>query len=176
MRDGNKETVFWYVFETVVWSFFALTAYRSWCFVNFRMPKTGEILGYYESWQLLVGFFMVLTGIGTLVTLRRRRRTLCAVVNIVTPLEIYLLPTVAYYCPVLVWAAAGTLVSALVFYAWVIFRKSPGSLRRKCAWYFHGSRVFIGMILLPVLIYMVGMSHGEISVAEASMASDAVQE
>ncbi len=171
MRDGNTWSAPGFVLGTAAWSWIALTYYQAKCFAPVRMPGAGGVLDYYTSFRLLLTMIAAVTGAGTLLSLRSRRRTLMMAANVMLPLEMYLLATVYDFCPVLVWIMGIAAVAALLFYGWVIFVESRGRVIRKCWWYLHGTRILLAVVLLPALLYIWGMDKGVVTVASAAPAS-----
>jgi predicted SprT family Zn-dependent metalloprotease len=167
MRDGNTMTRLAYIGETVFWLWIGMFWFRYFCFMNFRMPGSGELLDYYESYQLMRRLILGLTAFGALLTFCRRRRGICVLINMAIPMELYLMPVLWEDSRWLLSGLTAVWVVALVFYAWVIFAKSKGNAGRKCIWLFHGARIIAGLVFLPVILYSAGAVRGVFSVAQA---------
>lgn len=171
MREGNTWGPVGFILTTALYTWGAFLYFQAKCFSQLRMPVSGYVMGYYESYQCLLLLVAVFTGMGTLLCLRKRRQTLHMAANVLLPLELYLLAIVADYNPVLVVLMGVALVAAFFFYAWLIFIASKGSVLRKSAWFMHGMKMLTALILLPGLLYVFGMDKGVVTAAQAEAAA-----
>ena len=83
MRDVNISSKIWYIFENMIWCFLALRIYRIYCFTNILDCdyETSKLILYITTF----GFVIV----GIIITIKHRRNSINAAINVLLPLVLY---------------------------------------------------------------------------------------
>lgn len=156
MRDVNISSKIWYIFENMIWCFLALRIYRIYCFTNILDCdyETSKLILYITTF----GFVIV----GIIITIKHRRNSINAAINVLLPLVLYTFATYFQELDVFIIIASVIGVVGSVAY---IFLTQEYSKSKTCAknkkfnkkrFSALGARTIITSCCSLVVIYIAG--------------------
>lgn len=156
MRDVNVSSKIWYILENMIWCFFALRIYRIYCFTNILDCdyETSKRILYITT----VGFVIV----GIIITIKHRRNSISAVMNVLLPFVLYTFAT--YFQKFGTFIIIASLIGVVGSMAYILltqkYSKSKTCAKNKnfnkkrfCAL---GARTIITSCCSLVVIYIAG--------------------
>ncbi len=164
MKTRNTWNQATYLGTTAFWFILVLVWYLRIFIDRFAVPFTGERLSVRSSRWLFFFLMLILVTLGYLLTFRKHRNALSLTVNILFPLEVYLLCIYLVYRPAIVWVCLGIFGLLLPLYLYLIWSYHPKRrvdktklLLQKTQRSLHGAHVLAG-VCLSVLVAMLVLS------------------